>query len=484
MKKKIYLSILSLFLLGLIGCTANKDEENVEEKEEVQNSKIEINNGERFQIVNSFGASGAWWSQDIGGWVEKENELSKRDYIAELLFDSEKGIGLSSYRYNLGAGSAETQNSLKITDPWRRSESFESSPQVYDWSKDENAQYMLQKALQHGVEDIYLFSNSPLERLTKNGSAYGSDNNGDFGNLDPKNYQEFFDYLFDVTEHFLEMDIPVTHLSPFNEPQWEWLDGQEGNHLTPEEVVDLSKKVYEAKLNRPGLADVELSVPELGEWGNTSYDYYDAMIQDEDFMKYYDTWDIHSYWTSTFQKEDAKDYFEKNKINVQLKMSEWTEMVNGKDLTMDSALNLANQIHEDLTILNVIDWQYWIAVSAYDYRDGLIYVDTSTQEIELSKRLWTMGNFSKFIRPGATRIQVESEVKALKVVGFENKDGSIYVIGINNNDVEMELQTCENVIKAAYLTSENQDLESIEIEKNSKQLNIPGKSVVTIELKE
>lgn len=80
-------------------------------------------------------------------------------------------------------------------------------------------------------------------------------------------------------------------------------------------------------------------------------------------------------------------------------------MVGGKDVTMNSLLNLANQISDDS---NVTVWQYWIAVSCYDFRDGLIYVDLDTKEIEPTKRLWAMGNFSKFIRPEATQFEVSA----------------------------------------------------------------------------
>lgn len=475
--------ILGGALICLASCSEVKKESMIEEEKKLAEIQLKIDSQKRFQTIESFGASGAWWSQDVGGWTQQEkNGLSKRDYIAELLFDSDKGIGLTSYRYNLGAGSADTLNSVKITDPWRRGESFEIAPKQYDWSKDANAQYMLNQAVSHGVNDIYFFVNSPLERLTKNRRAYGEDD-GQFSNFEKDNYQEYFDYLFDVTEHFLAEGIPVKYLSPINEPQWEWVGGQEGSHFTPEEMVDLAKAIYKAKQKRPNLNEVALSVPELGEWANTSYDYYEAMINDEEFMKYYKAWDIHSYWSTAFQKEDAKAYFEKHDLEIQLKMSEWTEMVNGKDIGMDSALNLATQIYEDLTILDVIDWQYWIAVSSYDYRDGLIYVDTNTKEIEQTKRLWAMGNFSKFIRPKAQRIEVSVDHPQIKSVGFVNKDDSMYIILINDqlNDYQINLPD-EFFAKTAFETSNNADLAIVFENEKKQNLLIPAQSVLTLEI--
>lgn len=66
-----------------------------------------------------------------------------------------------------------------------------------------------------------------------------------------------------------------------------------------------------------------------------------------------------------------------NHPDIPLWMSEWTEMQTGRDYGMDSALFMANIIHDDLTIANVLTWQYWIAVSKYNFRDGLIYTDES-----------------------------------------------------------------------------------------------------------
>ena len=88
-------------------------------------------------------------------------------------------------------------------------------------------------------------------------------------------------------------------------------------------------------------------------------------------------------------------------------MSEWTEMKSGRDYGMDSALTLARTIIGDLTLVGVESWQTWIAVSKYDYHDGLIYWDPVADRLEPTKRLWAFGNFARFVRPGAMRIAAE-----------------------------------------------------------------------------
>jgi len=201
-------------------------------------------------------------------------------------------------------------------------------------------------------------------------------------------------------------------------------------------------------------------------------------------MNYFDTWEVHSYWTTYVEKMNFKEWLEEKEIDVTLKMSEWTEMINGRDYTMDSALNLANEIHDDLTILDVVAWQYWIAVSSYDYRDGLIYVNLGSKEIIPTKRLWGMGNFSKFIRPGYTRVSAISDDKEVNVVSFlgknEANEEELITVLINNSfqEKEIDLQGVGFGEIISYTTDGESDLEEQSI--TSQELTIPRQSIVTL----
>lgn len=488
MRKQLLLIIPLLFVLIGMSLTKTNNIEvlGTDMNEKIETVTIDIDISEEHQTIESFGASGAWWSQDVGGWTDMENDsLSKREYIAQLLFDPTDGIGLSSYRYNLGAGST-LENSPKIEDPWRRAESFESAPGVYDWTNDQNSMWFLKQAVAYGIDDIYLFVNSPLTRLTESGAAYGeTDASGKNKiNLLPENYQVFADYVLDVTEYFLEDGIPVTHISPINEPQWEWTGGQEGVHYEPEEVVNILEVFVDEMEKRSSLSDVSLSMPELGEWANSSTAYFNRLIESEKLMDSIDTWDIHSYWSDNLAKLNFIDWMEENEVEVSLKMTEWTEMVNGRDYTMNSALTLANEIYEDLTTLDVEAWQYWIAVSSYDYRDGLIYVELDDQTITPTKRLWTMGNFSKYIKPGYVRVSTSSSNKALDSVSFigEGDNGEELITVIINQsyfDKFVSLDGLDYTNQISFITNVDHDLEEQEITDN-QQILIPRQSVVTI----
>ena len=71
--------------------------------------------------------------------------------IADLLFSLENdkegnpvGIGLSNWRFYIGAGSMEQGDSSNIRNVWRRSESFVDANGNYDWTKYKGQRWFLQ----------------------------------------------------------------------------------------------------------------------------------------------------------------------------------------------------------------------------------------------------------------------------------------------------------------------------------------------------
>ena len=58
---------------------------------DVEGADIRLDYNAVDQKIEGFGASGAWWAQDVGGW----DNLSD---IMDLLYDRKKGIGLNIYQ--------------------------------------------------------------------------------------------------------------------------------------------------------------------------------------------------------------------------------------------------------------------------------------------------------------------------------------------------------------------------------------------------
>ncbi len=456
--------------------------------------ELKIYPDKEYQIFKSIGASGAWWAQIVGGWnhIDEASGESVRDRIARLLYSKEKGIGMGVYRYNIGGGSKHSGKG-EYSQPARATECFEVSKGEYDWNRDENAVYMMKKCVENGAEEVIFFVNSPIERLTKNGLAHNKKHQLFHENISKKNYKEFAKYCLDVTEHFIKEGVPVKYLSPVNEPIWVWNGGQEGCFYRPHSVKNVFKVFAEEIDKRPKLSSLKLSGAESGDlrWFNKSYTR--QLLKDKNVRKHLDGVDVHSYCLPLplpvnipflndrlgFVRRFRK-FMDKHYPDVPVVMSEWTHMKGGRDYGMDSALVTATTMYEDFTMLNAVSWQHWIAVSEVDYCDGLIYINLEDKSFEITKRYYVTGNFSKYIKSGSKRIEVQSGDKNLLATAFKNDDEIVLVI-INNSNEEKEITIPLGKEFLVSVTDENNNLNERVTE--SREVKITSKSVTTVVVK-
>ena len=69
------------------------------------------------QTIRHFGASDAWSMQTIGLWPNEQEQTKIADWLFSMQTDAQGqplGIGLSLWRFNLGAGSAEQGREAQI----------------------------------------------------------------------------------------------------------------------------------------------------------------------------------------------------------------------------------------------------------------------------------------------------------------------------------------------------------------------------------
>lgn len=403
---------------------------------------INILSNKKHQTMRSFGASGAWWAQVVGAWddIDPESGMEKRERISQLLFDPVEGIGITCFRYNIGAGSMHS-GAGTFSEETRRTESFDAGEGKYDWSRDKAAVWILKSAVKNGADEIIFFVNSPIERLTKNNKSH-LDKKG-HTNLAKENYKPFADYCLDVTEHFINEGIPVKYLSPVNEPVWVWSGGQEGCHYRWWQVRDVMKVFARELEKRENLrGKLKLSGAENGDlrWFNKTY--ARVMLNDPVIRRNIDSVDTHSYFLNhvnlpfiggrTDFIKRYKKWMDKRYPGVELVTSEWCHMQGKRHYGMDSALVQAKIMYEDISLMDAPSWQLWIACSDVDYCDGLIYLFNESRTFRLTKRYYAFGNFSKFIKKGDVRVEAECADKDLKILAFEN-DNEKKIIIINDS---------------------------------------------------
>lgn len=401
--------------------------------------------GQTFQTIAGFGASDCWSPAFIGKYW-----TSRRDGISELLFSSEiesgkpKGIGLSMWRVNLGGGTAAQGDESGIEDKSRRAESYLTDNLTLDWTRCEGQRYFLNRAKEFGCESIVLFSNTPPVQYTYNGKGFSS--SGGVSNLKNDHYTDFAAYMANVAQHYISQEHPVTHISPVNEPQYNWDGGQEGSGWTNNETAKLVRELDEALTSRNLSTDILLA--EAGDWeylystksdanrSNVLAAFFtpgsSAYIGDLNHVK--NLICGHSYWTDGTW-DGMRSVRERvaqaaQQYGVDVWQSEWSMLGDGYsssefagyDLAseMDIALYMSKVIHNDLTKAGVSSWSYWTSmdVSRWGHLNrfllislvpsGGIYGDIEQEgSFRATPTLWVLGNYSRFIRPGYRRIALE-----------------------------------------------------------------------------
>lgn len=463
-----------------------------------------------FQVIENFGASDAWSCQFVGNWPDTvKNKMADWLFSMDTLNNGNpKGIGLSLWRFNFGAGSKEQGDSSGIRDEWRRASS--------DWQQQKAQLWFLHAAAQRGVKLFLGFFNSPPVQLTRNKKAFAYKG---VCNIAPDQYRAFAEYATDALKHIRQDEnIIFNYLSPVNEPQWDWSDGgQEGCPYTNREISDLVK-TFDTVLQENKLS-TRLIIPESGhlQYLLNSHDRPLKNNQVAAFFHDSSTCFVgglpavepivasHSYFTSSPFATAIKI-----RSNISRKVAEvkglryWqseysvlgdnTGEINGRgrDTGMATALYVAKVIHADLVAGNAAAWQWWLAISPYDYKDGLIYIDKNkeTGRYYDSKTLWTLGNYSRFVRPGMQRVAVSvSGVDSLLVSAYKDAANHklVFVI-INATAGEQKLRFADqqgrsiftNHDWATYTTSTFQRLEKKRYHSENIIRILPG-SIVTLE---
>lgn len=413
-----------------------------------------LNPGIRYQTMDNFGANDAWSLPNIGAWSE-----TNKSRIADLLFSTNSGIGLSCWRFYVGAG----LNTNTIRNPWRTAETFAVAPGKYDWSREAGERWFLRAAKARGVRQFLATIYSPPGWLTRNGlSNLGSDTSSTT-NLKPGAEDEFARYITDILLHFRDNPdererIEFNYVLPVNEPQWDWQRGQEGNRASNDDL----KRIYVALARRLKLAGLKTKIlgPESGnitnmlsldaaageKWGADYGDYLKLICTDPKVSAGFGgVVSYHSYWSDRIPGQLVPDREQlaqamKQYPGWKIWQTEYCVMERGRDLTMDTALRVARVIDCDLTLVNVSAWQWWLAVANEDYKSGLVYTDYKKpgdpENILESKTLWVLGNYSRFIRPGMERVQLRGEqpMDVQGVMGsafLDPKDGQEVIVFIN-----------------------------------------------------
>lgn len=484
------------------------------------------------QVMEHFGASDAWSMHIIGKWPQE-----RQNQVADWLFSTEndangkpKGIGLSLWRFNVGAGSTEQGEASQIGSLWMRTECFLQPDGSYDWNKQQGQRNFLRLAKERGVSKFLAFLNSPPVYYTRNGLATNTGRDGTL-NLKDEHYEDFARFLTTMIKGVEKKDgIKFDYLSPFNEPDghWNWIGPkQEGTPATKKEIAR-AVRLISKEFVKEGI-DTEIAICEASDYRcmfathmtdhERGYEVQSFFCPDSVDTYLGNTPKVlplisgHSYWTTTplnmlrdyrCQLRDTLDKYKTGFWQTETCIMGNDEEIGGGhgfDRTMKTALYVARIIHHDIVYAGARSWQWWRAIGG-DYKDGLIreYSDTDLRDgkVEDSKLMWVLGNYSRFIRPGAVRMSVQTTDKSGQVIpegdtrpkglmctAYRNTNGQWVIVVINYADLEQNFtfDVSDSKVKSwqGYRTSDiaGEDLLPIHKLKKRQLAVIPARSVTT-----
>lgn len=434
-------------------------------------SLLVVDPGELRQQFEGWGTSLCWWANRVGRWTPEGVGR-----VADVLLDEVEGLGFNIFRYNIGGGENPSHTHM---GEYKDIEGFQSSDGVYHWDSDQSQRAVLD-ALVARDDSLILeaFSNSPPYWMTQSGCASGSASGGN--NLKDDAYDDFADYLTEVTLHFRdEWGIVFRTLEPLNEPNANWWKadgGQEGCHFSPTNQQQIIQLVA-AGLAEKGLTDTVVSAAD-----ENSID--DAVTNlsgfSEETVAAIGQVNVHSYSGSKRKELRALA----TQLDKRLWQSESGPLSVDVADDIEAGLFMGGRIMSDMTTLGAQAWVDW-QVGDVSLNWASITLDDGDEDFELRKRFYVQAAFSRFIRPGAQILGVDAE----DVLVALNQDGKSLALVIRTTDAArsftLDLTQLPSVGTEAqvFRTSRTEDLAALPplaIEGFSVVVNAPASSLTSV----
>lgn len=358
---------------------------------------ITVDPNTRYQKWDGWGTSLCWWAHVVGTYPPDIREEIVQKFYGYLK--------MNIARYNIAGGENPAHHHMEYR---AQLPGFLSKDGEWDWNADRGQRWVLQRAKELGANRFESFSNSPPYWMTESQCAAGGQDGKD--NLPAANVDAFANYLVTVNEHFRkEWGITFETLEPLNEPHSDWWPSggrQEGCRVTmgPAQSVIIeavAKQLKQAKSPTKIAASDE-------SWIDTAVKSWDALSPTAKDL----VWRINTHhYGGTQQLALAKRAAEAKK---RLWMSEEGDHD-------PSGLTMAERIIKDVRDMKASAWIYWQVIDTIGSNWGLIDMDLNHrgEKYVTHKKFYVMGNFSRFVRPGSTIVEVGDDHTIAAIKGRE-----------------------------------------------------------------
>lgn len=409
-----------------------------------------LNSSIEYQEIDGFGVS---QSADI--YADQLYEHNKRDEIMDLLFSDENGIGLSILRSEVGSG---------LNMP-----TIHPDINTWDFTAYEPEQWVMHEAKNRGVETFMSTVWSPPAWMKTNNRITRG------GKLKREYYGEYAQYLAEYAKGYNQYhDINIDAISIANEP--EYAASWQSNLWSGEDFRLFVRDYLKPTFERENL-DTKIIV---GEEGTFTDKRLKPIYDDQQALDSVDIIGTHYYHGKPYVFEQAKDNGKK------VWLTETSETILS-DTGFKDGVKWSKNIHDTLTKADANAFIFWLGAAYKNNNESLIRLTDQDNYID-AKRLYSMGNYSKFIKPGFKRIDItENPTGNLYLSAYKNEDsGEVVIVAVNNgqNNESIDLKFDDVTLQklTPYFTNDKYNLEEssdIMVNDGSVRLNVSGYTTAT-----
>jgi O-glycosyl hydrolase len=387
-------------------------------------STVVIDPTRRYQTMTGFGAS----MTDTSAWVltNKLSEATRRQTMTEL-FSPDQGIGLSMLRQPMGASDFAVNGPYSYDDV----PAGQTDPDLSSFSIDHDRAYIIPR-LQEA-----LAINPKLTLMANPWSAPGWMKTSDSmitGSLKPEYYQAYANYFVKFVKGYRAAGLPTDYVSVQNEPLYE--PGDYPGMSVPASISAL----FIGKYLGPALAKNAQNTQILAydhNWDVIAYP--EQIYHDAAAARYVPGTAWHCYGGDvSAQTVSHNDYPHAQAFQTECSGGTWQgSPAAAFEQTMALAIGVPRNWGQSVVLWNLaLDQRNGPTDGGCQTCRGVVTVNddgTVTKEVDY----YSLGHFSKFLRPGAVRIASSVPAGApVSNVAFENRDGSQVLVAYNGTGTE------------------------------------------------
>jgi glucosylceramidase len=445
--------VLVWMFLSLLGCK----EENTDPPDpppghaEIGKAKVWLTKGDKTKLLNREGdlsiketASASWpvitvdtatALQEIEGFgaaltgssayvLNKKMNATTRLATLERLFDTANGIGISYLRLTMGASDFSLSD-FSYDDLPAGETDFEL--QQFSLARDRDDVVPVLKEILQIEPEIRLMGSpwSPPAWMKTNGSMKG-------GKLKENCYDVYAGYFVKYIHEMGAEGIPIAAVTPQNEPLY-WTASYPCMEMQPSEQMAFIRDHLGPKFETAGL-QTKIIIYDHN-WDNTQYAI--SILNDPDARKYIAGSAFHAYAgdvsamsTVHYAHPDKGLYF------TEISGGAWATSFSDnlmwfmRNIFIGATLNWSKAV---LMWNLVLDENYGPQNHGCSNCRGVITYNTGSQQVTYNEEYYSIGHFSRFVRPGAVRIAaiVPQTLTDVGAVAFVNTDGSKVLVACN-----------------------------------------------------